>query len=319
MGNAAANHGYSSRRAEIYDSASVPIPLVLTDVHMPDMDGFDLAAEIRRRGDTAKIVLMTSGSHADDIARYRELKIDAYLTKPVSQKELQAAILRVLKPPRRRANRSGPASRGTPSPQPHRAASPLRILLAEDNLVNQTVAQRMLEREGHQVVVVGNGLEALATLDRETFQLILMDIQMPLMDGFEATAAIRERERLTGGRVPIVAMTAHAMTGDKDRCLTAGMDGYIAKPVSKAELKKPSAASPATGPAAFLTAPALLDLVHKGLQTNALAGSLGTSIEQADDGGLGEVGSNRGNQGSGHRAYHAVDARGADDARRSSR
>jgi len=222
----------------LLESSAAPILLALTDVHMPEMDGFELAEQIRRRADNAKIVMMTSGSHADDIARCRELKVDAYLTKPVAQKELQSAILRVLQRPNARAMRSGLASQGAPALQPHTPTGPLRILLAEDNLVNQKVALRMLEHEGHQVVVAGNGREVLAALEREAFQLVLMDIQMPLMDGFEATAAIRERERLTGERLPILAMTAHAMSGDKDRCLTAGMDGYIAKPVSKAELQE---------------------------------------------------------------------------------
>jgi PAS domain S-box-containing protein len=224
---------------KLYESAGQPIPLVLTDVHMPDMDGFELAAQVKRRAGTAKIVLMTSGSHADDIARCRELRVDAYLTKPVAQKELQAAILRVLQPSVPGASyRARLPLDGAPSPQPLQPSGPLRILLAEDNAVNQKVAVRLLEHEGHSVVVVGNGREALEALDREAFQLVLMDIQMPEMDGFEATAAIRERELTNGQRVPILAMTAHAMSGDKDRCLNAGMDGYIAKPVSKAGLKE---------------------------------------------------------------------------------
>ncbi len=221
----------------LYRSAGVPIPLVLADVHMPEMDGFELAAQIKRCQDAPTIVLMTSGSHADDIARCRELKVDAYLTKPVAQKELQATILRVLQP-RAAAGRSVLPAHGARLPQPHTASGPLRILLAEDNLVNQKVALRMLEHEGHSVMVVGSGLEVLTALDHEAFQLVLMDIQMPGMDGFEATIAIRERERFTGKRVPIMAMTAHAMTGDKERCLAAGMDGYIAKPVNKAELQE---------------------------------------------------------------------------------
>jgi two-component system sensor histidine kinase/response regulator len=112
----------------------------------------------------------------------------------------------------------------------------LRVLLAEDNVVNQKVAQRLLANEGHHVVVVSNGREALAALARERFDIILMDVQMPEMDGFETTAAIRGKERFTGARLPILAMTAHAMAGDQERCLTAGMDGYVAKPVRKAEL-----------------------------------------------------------------------------------
>jgi CheY-like chemotaxis protein len=112
----------------------------------------------------------------------------------------------------------------------------LRILLAEDNAVNQLLAARLLEKQGHQVVTVGNGRAALERLEKETFELILMDIQMPDMDGFEATAAIRKGEESTGKHLPIIAMTAHAMEGDRERCLDAGMDGYISKPIHGKDL-----------------------------------------------------------------------------------
>jgi two-component system sensor histidine kinase/response regulator len=220
----------------LYQTADPPIHLILSDVHMPEMDGFELAGRIKRRTPTAVVVLLTSGSHAGDIARCRELNVDAYLTKPVIQKELQASILRVLQPPAVEARGTGLPLRGGTQQQPLEAARQLRILVAEDNAVNQKVALRMLESEGHSAVVVANGHEALAALERERFDLVLMDIQMPEMDGFETTAAIRAREHLTGRRIPILAMTAHAMTGDHDRCLIAGMDAYIAKPVKKADL-----------------------------------------------------------------------------------
>ena len=129
------------------------------------------------------------------------------------------------------ANRSG-ASAARPAPAPRA----LRILLAEDNTVNQKLATRILEKQGHHVVVVGDGESAVATLARETFDLVLMDVQMPMMDGFEATAAIRAGESATGERIPIIAMTAHAMQGDRERCLGAGMDAYIAKPVRRGDL-----------------------------------------------------------------------------------
>jgi CheY-like chemotaxis protein len=119
-----------------------------------------------------------------------------------------------------------------PSGSPHG----WRILLAEDNAVNQTLAVRMLEKRGHQVAVVGTGKAALAALAQHSFDLILMDVQMPELDGFEATAAIRARERESGGHLPIIAMTAHAMKGDQERCLAAGMDGYVAKPMKAADL-----------------------------------------------------------------------------------
>jgi CheY-like chemotaxis protein len=112
----------------------------------------------------------------------------------------------------------------------------LRLLLAEDNAVNQVLAVRLLQKQGHQVVVVGNGKEALAALEEQSFDLVLMDVQMPEMGGFEATAAIREQERGTGRHQPILAMTAHAMKGDRERCLEAGMDGYVSKPIQPKEL-----------------------------------------------------------------------------------
>jgi CheY-like chemotaxis protein len=220
---------------DLYNSSAVSIPLILTDVHMPDMDGFELAANIKNRASAATIVLLTSGSHAGDVARCKDLSIEGYLTKPVSQKDLQAAILRVLQPHLLRAQSSAPSETGN-APDTNGIRPPLRILLAEDNVVNQKVAVRMLQNEGHTVTVANNGREVLAALEREPFQLILMDVQMPEMDGFEATAAIRARERFTGAHLPIIAMTAHAMAGDQERCLGAGMDGYISKPVHKAEL-----------------------------------------------------------------------------------
>ena len=112
----------------------------------------------------------------------------------------------------------------------------LRILVAEDNVINQRYAVSLLEAEGHRVEVVGNGQEAVAALEREPFHAVLMDVQMPVMDGFEATSAIRARERFTGRRTPIIAMTAHAMSGDRDKCMAAGMDAYVAKPIRRAEL-----------------------------------------------------------------------------------
>jgi CheY-like chemotaxis protein len=157
--------------------------------------------------------------------------LEGYLTKPVSQSELLDAVLRVAGLKRSEAK---PALVTRHSLREE--VRSLRILLAEDNAVNQLLATRLLEKQGHHVATVGNGRAALERLEKETFDLILMDIQMPEMDGFEATAAIRKQEESTGKHLPIVAMTAHAMEGDRERCLAAGMDGYIAKPVRAKDL-----------------------------------------------------------------------------------
>jgi len=160
------------------------------------------------------------------------------LTKPIGAGELRQAIVRVLslRGPQPQLQAAEPGFEKAPDLQSNVRGVPLRILLAEDNLVNQKVTVRVLEKEGHSVVVAGDGRQVLSALDRESFDLVLMDVQMPEMDGFETTVAIRGREQFTGIRLPIIAMTAHAMSGDKERCLTAGMDDYIAKPIHKLEL-----------------------------------------------------------------------------------
>ncbi|MGP8247171.1 MAG: response regulator [Bryobacteraceae bacterium] len=216
----------------LLDSKAASFPLVLTDVHMPEMDGFQLAEQIKRRNAEALILMLTSDAHADDVTHCRELGIEVYLTKPVTQAELQEAILQVLA----RVPHAKPEPPAEPAPESPKRAVPLRILLAEDNPVNQKVALRMLEKQGHSVVLAGDGRAALAAFGRGPFDLVLMDVQMPDMDGFEATAAIRELERGTGGHITIFAMTAHAMAGDRERCLAAGMDGYIAKPIRRKDL-----------------------------------------------------------------------------------
>jgi CheY-like chemotaxis protein len=180
------------------------------------------------------IMMLASSGQRGDAALCRELGISAYLTKPVSQSELREAVFMLLE--RASANLPGDGLITRHAIHEKHAASSLKILLAEDNPVNQTLAVRMLEKRGHKVRVAGNGREALAALETEAFDLVLMDIQMPEMDGLEATAAVRQRERSTGKHLPIVAMTAHAMKGDDRRCLDAGMDGYLAKPIRSEEL-----------------------------------------------------------------------------------
>jgi PAS domain S-box-containing protein len=211
-------------------------PLVLLDAQMPQLDGFATAAKIKQDPDlpTATIMMLTSGGQRGDADRCRQLGISAYLTKPIRQWELREAILRVLglKPQRGESPRL--VTRHTLQETSRR----LRILLAEDNIVNRELTLRILSKRGHAVTLAVNGKRALEALESQPFDVILMDVQMPEMDGFEATAAIRKREAITGTRIPIIAMTAHAMKGDRERCLAAGMDGYISKPVRAEELLK---------------------------------------------------------------------------------
>jgi signal transduction histidine kinase/CheY-like chemotaxis protein len=203
-----------------------PFPLVLLDGHMPGLDGFGVAEQIRHdlRMEKAVIMMLTSGRYADDAARCRALGIDLYVVKPVRPATLLEAIAgaRGLTVPRTTS-----AKEDAPAPQ----LTSLRALVAEDNPVNQLVARRHLERMGHQVTVVANGEEAVGLTARAAFDVVLMDVQMPVMGGFEATAAIRAREATMGGRLPIIGLTAHAMRGDRERCLEAGMDDYLSKPI----------------------------------------------------------------------------------------
>jgi two-component system sensor histidine kinase/response regulator len=215
-------------------AVGAPFPLVLLDLHMPEVDGFTVAGRVRANPLLAQtaVVMLTSGGRPGDLARCRALGITAHLLKPVAQSELLEAVARALRFSLERAGVHAPTAQET-VPEKRR---PLQILLAEDNLVNQRLAVGLLEKRGHTVVVAGDGKQALAALARESFDLVFMDVQMPDMGGFEATAHIREGEKLTGRHLPIVAMTAHAMTGDRERCLASGMDGYVSKPVQAAQL-----------------------------------------------------------------------------------
>jgi signal transduction histidine kinase/DNA-binding response OmpR family regulator len=212
-------------------SAARPYQMVLTDMHMPGMDGFGLVQEIRCRPEIlpVTVVMLTSAGHSGDAEHCRKLGIHSYLYKPVRRQELLAAILRALGHPQ---TIPSPVAVTPAVPQ----ATSLHILLAEDNRTNQTVATRMLQKMGHSTMVAGNGKEALVLLTTRRFDLILMDIQMPEMDGLTATRKIRESEKETQLHLPIIAMTAHAMKGDRERCIEAGMDGYISKPISSKEV-----------------------------------------------------------------------------------
>ncbi len=217
--------------------AGVPFPLVLLDGQMPEMDGFSVAEEMRGDPELAgtTILMMTSAGRRGDGARCKALGIAAYLMKPISQTELLEAILTVLDMPSGGPDRPEVVTRHSL----RESRRKLRILLAEDNKINQLIASRVLGKRGHTVVIVGNGREALAALDepgQRRFDLILMDVQMPEMDGFEATEIIRARDRSAGTHLPIIAMTAYAMKGDAERCLAAGMDGYVSKPIQVDQL-----------------------------------------------------------------------------------
>ncbi|MGH9451811.1 MAG: response regulator [Terriglobia bacterium] len=211
-----------------------PFKLILLDVCMPGMDGFDFVKQIREYRDLEQITIMmlSSAGMRGDALRCRQLQIAAYLVKPVGQKELRESVTTVLSGALRKGTSDALVTRHT-----LRESRPgFHILLAEDHPVNQRLAVKLLEKHGHRVRVAGNGPEALAALEKESFHLVLMDVQMPVMGGFEATAAIREREKATGAHIPIIAMTAHAIKGDRERCLKAGMDGYVSKPIKIREL-----------------------------------------------------------------------------------
>jgi signal transduction histidine kinase/DNA-binding response OmpR family regulator/HPt (histidine-containing phosphotransfer) domain-containing protein len=210
-----------------------PFSLVLLDLNMPGIDGFEVAARVRenRALAGATIMMLSSSGQHGDTARCVDLGVASYLIKPVDQRELLAAIGRALA--REQSPRPALPDAMLAADLPARR---LHVLVADDNAVNQRLTTSLLERRGHRVTVVGNGKEALAAIARQPFDAVLMDVQMPEMGGFEATAAIRARERGTGGHLPIVAMTAHAMKGDRDRCLAAGMDEYITKPLDSRRL-----------------------------------------------------------------------------------
>ncbi len=209
-----------------------PFQLVVLDCHMPEIDGFMVAERAMQEVGPAQpiILMLSSAAQQGDFERCHRLGIAMHLIKPVKQQDLLDAVTRVL---------SGclpveeeQTERAEPLPQ----ENALRILLAEDNPVNQILAVRILEKWGHSVCVVPDGVQALDALEREPFDVVLMDVQMPEMGGIEAAGRIREQERATGNHVPVIAMTAHAMEGDRERCIGAGMDGYISKPISPKEL-----------------------------------------------------------------------------------
>ncbi len=215
-------------------ASGAQLPLVLTDAHMPEIDGFGLVERIRQDPllSNVRIVILTSGGARGDADRCRRLGVTAYLSKPFDRLELRDVLLHVLaRDPAKPENRSLVTQHTF-----NEKRQSLSFLVAEDNAVNQRLIGRLLEKRGHRVVLVQNGREALEAMRKQPFDIVLMDVQMPEMDGFEATRRIREKEKTSGAHSPIIALTAHAMQGDKERCLAGGMDGYIPKPVQPEDL-----------------------------------------------------------------------------------
>lgn len=218
-------------------AGNLTFPLVILDARMPEMDGFAVACELRRAPAfaSAVILMLTSDRQPEDAARCREAGITVQITKPVLEAELLQSVLLALGkqlPVRQRESTEPAASREHP-------VRPLRILLAEDNAVNRQLAVQLLEKRGHTVDVAGDGREVLQVLDaigQDTLDVVLMDVQMPELDGLEATRMIRNRETQSGGHLPIIALTAHALKRDRERCFAAGMDGYVTKPLRAEEM-----------------------------------------------------------------------------------
>ena len=216
-----------------------PYALVLLDARMPDRDGLTLAAMIRERTELSatRLILLTSGDRPGDPARFRELRIDAHLLKPVQQEELLETIYRVMSRPTGNGSTAvqpAPAQESAAAPVP--AAPPLHILVAEDDEFSARLMEQLLARRGHRVRLANNGREALALAEEGVFDLLLLDIHMPELDGFGIVKAIRERERAAGGHLPVIALTARSRKEDRERCLAAGMDDFLTKPVSTAAL-----------------------------------------------------------------------------------
>jgi PAS domain S-box-containing protein len=234
--------GAATAQTELERAANLgkPFRLLLVDATMPEIDGFTLIERINRNPQMAPpvIIMLTSAGSRGDAARCRELQVAAYLTKPISQADLLQAVLQVLSGKPVENGQPGLITRHSIREQKRG----LRILLAEDNATNQAVVCGVLGKRGHRVEVAVNGRIALEKIEARNFDLVLMDVQMPELDGLEATALIRNREKATGGHIPIIAMTAHALKGDRERCLEAGMDGYVSKPINIMEVDSAIAA-----------------------------------------------------------------------------
>ncbi len=212
-----------------------PFRLVIADMQMPQMDGCTLTREIRKSPSfgTVPVLMLSSGGQSDEAPRCRKLAISAYLMKPAQPSDLLDAILTAFSKPLLIEPGKEPL---TQTNAPAVEVTRLRILLAEDNPVNQKLAITLLQKRGHTVISTGNEKEAIAALERENVDLVLMDVQMPVMDGFEAIRSIRAKEQTTGAHIPIIALTAHAMKGDREKCLAVGADDYVSKPIRTSDL-----------------------------------------------------------------------------------
>jgi two-component system sensor histidine kinase/response regulator len=217
--------------------AGEPYRLVLTDMHMPNMDGFAFVEQTRKIPSLTALTIMmlTSGAHKSDLARCRSLGLSAYLLKPIRERDLLDVVVRVLGDEHQTVTYPITLSLAQDAPDP---MSALRILVAEDNQVNQRLIVRLLEKRGHMSVLAGDGRQALEALNNGDFDLVLMDVQMPHMGGVEATAMIRQKEQGGAWHIPIIALTANTMKGDREKYLANGMDGYLAKPIRPPELDK---------------------------------------------------------------------------------
>ncbi|MFH0959950.1 MAG: response regulator, partial [Pseudomonadota bacterium] len=215
----------------------VPFDLMLLDVQMPEMDGYQLLGHLGQNPGVYKgpTIIMTSAHACDDGDRCKELGVAGYLTKPVKHAQLLYEINVALGSEGARKSRFARTEKSVLSTESERI---LRILLAEDNPVNQKLMLLMLNKMGHSVLAVTNGRKAVEAANTQEFDLILMDVQMPEMDGFQATALIREHQKISGTFTPIVALTAHALKGDREKCISAGMDDYITKPIKASELSR---------------------------------------------------------------------------------
>ena len=265
-----------------------PVHLLLTDLHMPPMDGWALVEQLRCRSEETDlpVIVLSSGVSGPEVRLQEGLEVSSYLMKPVKQSELLAAIENALTP----GNGKSEAT-SSPSDRPLPPISSLRILLAEDGLTNQKLAMALLGKWGHQVTVAKDGREAVHAYESQPFDLIIMDVQMPEMDGLEATACIRALEQKSNRHIPIVAMTARAMKGDRERCLESGMDGYVAKPIRQRDLYQAIAPYFATtanteGTSAVVNWPKVLGQVEGDFQ---MLGELIDSFRQETPGLLAEL------------------------------